>query len=439
MRALVAAAVAAGVLLAACSHASTAPAPAASGNGRIGYVRMQDLVKAHPLYGQLAQIDDSIEALDLRSLAPQALAAGPELKREADALNAQLAAAAKRTNDLINAKGHAYQAREDAAIAAALRQAGVPNGPSVDAVRSQLDATAAGQSAGVNAQAQADLAAYRKQLEAQNVAEIEAAQRTLAARADRTYRAKADELTAKEAAASLKLANDDAAERLSLRTKLTSLALDDTQRDDANKELAALDQREADALAALRNTDQQTLAALKTQLSAQIDGDMRAQVGPIRERSLQRYRERERELHAEFAPQNGPLVGGPPIVTANPNLPPELRKRILKLHDDYTAAFQHDAKATVDDFNRTRADLSQRYAALSGNDAAANQGLQAELLSLQKKRADLYAEMVDQIGREVKTIALQRGISVVVNDVAAPAGGVDLTDDAMKDIQTLHE
>ena len=204
MRALVAAAVAAGVLLAACSHASTAPAPAASGNGRIGYVRMQDLVKAHPLYGQLAQIDDSIEALDLRSLAPQALAAGPELKREADALNAQLAAAAKRTNDLINAKGHAYQAREDAAIAAALRQAGVPNGPSVDAVRSQLDATAAGQSAGVNAQAQADLAAYRKQLEAQNMAEIEAAQRTLAARADRTYRAKADELTAKEAAASLK-------------------------------------------------------------------------------------------------------------------------------------------------------------------------------------------------------------------------------------------
>jgi Skp family chaperone for outer membrane proteins len=76
---------------------------------------------------------------------------------------------------------------------------------------------------------------------------------------------------------------------------------------------------------------------------------------------------------------------------------------------------------------------------LHGTDAAAAQSAEAEIASLQKQRADLYAEMVDQIGREVKTIAQQRGISVVVSDVAAPAGGVDLTDDAMKDIETLHE
>ena len=437
MRALVAAA--ACVVLAACSHAASGPAPAPSGNGRVGYVRMNDLIKAHPLYGQLAQIDDSIEALDLRSLAPQALAAGPELKREEAALDAQLAAAAKRTNDLIQAKGRDYQARENVAIATALHQAGVNDGPSVDAVRAQLDATARGQSAGVSAQAQNDLAAYRKQLEAEDLAQIHAAQRTLAARADRTFRAKADELTANEAAASLKLANEDAAERLSLRTKLTSLALDDAQRDDANKQLAALDQKEADALAALRNTDGQTLAALKDRLTAQIGAELRTQVAPIRERSMQRYQERERELHGEFAPQSGPLVGGPPILAANPNLPPDLRKRILQLHDDYTAAFQRDAKATVEDFNRTRNDLAHRYAMLNGTDASAAQGLQAEMQTLQKKRSDLYTEMVDQIGREVKTVAQQRGISVVVSDVAAPAGGVDLTDDAMKDIQTLHE
>ena len=46
--------------------------------------------------------------------------------------------------------------------------------------------------------------------------------------------------------------------------------------------------------------------------------------------------------------------------------------------------------------------------------------------------------MVDQIDREVKTVAQERGVSVVVSTVA-PAGGVDLTDDAMKDIETLHE
>ncbi len=59
--------------------------------------------------------------------------------------------------------------------------------------------------------------------------------------------------------------------------------------------------------------------------------------------------------------------------------------------------------------------------------------------ALQKQRGELYEEMVDQIGREVKTIAQRRGIGVVVSDVVAPAGGVDLTADAEKDIESLHE
>jgi hypothetical protein len=425
--------------LAACAHAATAPAPAASGNGLVGYVRMDDLVKVHPLYGQLAQYDANITALDLTTFAPQALAAGPELAREQADLNAQLSAAAKRTNDLLQSKSRDFQAREDAAIASALRAAAVPNGPSVAEVRAELEATASGQTAAVNAQAQHDLDAYRAQLQTQDIAQIDAAQRVLAARADRTYRAKAEELTAKEAAYSLTLANADAAQRLSLRTKLTSLALDDDQRDEANKQLAALDQHEADALAAMRNTDQQTLATLKSQLRDQIAVDMRAQVAPIRARSLQRFTERERELRAQFSAPGGPVTGGVPVLASNPNLPPDLRQRILKLHADYVTAFQADAKSTIDDFNTTRADLARRYALLSRTDQSATQSAQAEILSLQKKRSDLYTEMVAQIGREVKTIAQQRGISVVVSDVAAPAGGVDLTDDAMKDIETLHE
>jgi hypothetical protein len=38
----------------------------------------------------------------------------------------------------------------------------------------------------------------------------------------------------------------------------------------------------------------------------------------------------------------------------------------------------------------------------------------------------------------VQTIAQAHGVSTVVDSIA-PAGGVDLTDDAMKDIETLHE
>ena len=308
------------------------------------------------------------------------------------------------------------------------------------AIAAQMEGTAHSQAAGAGAQAQRDLDAYRKQLEAQDTAQITAAEHTLEARADRTYRAKVDELNAKESSLSLMLANADAAQRLSLRTRLSSLALDDAARTDANDQLAALDRKEADTVGALHNQDAETLAALQTQLRAQVQRDMNSQVGQIRQRSLARYRERSDQLRGEFAPSNGPLIAtspnGPPSV--NPNLPPALRQRIGQLHADYTQAFQADAKQTIADFQKTRADLQQRYAALTGTDAAATQSAQLEIQTLEKKRQDLYAQMVAQINREVKTIAQQRGVSTVVSTVA-PAGGVDLTGDAMKDIETLHE
>lgn len=428
-------------LLAACARGGApAPAPSAPAGGRIGYVRMDDLVKKHPLFGQLAQYDANIQALSLSDLVPRPLAAGPELKAEEDRLQAQLAAAAQRTQALLAAKSKSYQARENEAIAAALRGAGATGGPSVAAIQAQMEGTARTQAAGAGAQAQRDLDAYRKQLEAQDSAQITAAEHTLESRADRTYHAKVDELNAKESALSLLLANADAGQRLSLRTRLSSLALDDAARTDANDQLAALDRKEGDAVAALHNQDSQTLAALQTQLRAQVQRDMNSQVGAIRQRSLARYRERSDQLRGEFGPSNGPLIAsspnGPPAV--NSNLPPALRQRIGQLHADYTQAFQADAKQTIADFNKTRSDLQARYAQLTGTDAAATQSAQLEIQSLEKKRQDLYAQMVAQINREVKTIAQARGVSTVVSTVA-PAGGVDLTGDAMKDIETLHE
>ena len=401
---------------------------------------MDDLVKKHPLYGQLAQYDANIAALNLSAIVPHVLAAGPDLKREEARLEAQLDAAAKRTDALLAAKGKSYQDRENAAIAAALRGAGAPGGPSVAGIQSQMEGTARSQAAGAGAQAQRDLDAYRKQLEGQDTAQINAAQHTLGARADRTYRAKADELNAKESALSLLMANADAAERLSLRTRLSSLALDDAARDTANKALEALDRKEADEAAALHNRDAQTLATLQTQLRSGIEGDMRAQVAQIRQRSVQRFRERADQLRTQFAPSNGPLIATSPNGAAqvNPNLPPALRQRIQQLHADYTQAFQNDAKQTIADFQKTRSDLTRRYAQLTGTDAAAAQSAQLEIRSLEKKRDDLYQQMVAQIDREVKTIAQERGVSTVVSTVA-PAGGVDLTGDAMKDIETLHE
>ncbi len=429
--------------LAACARgASNAPVPAPSAvAGRVGYVRLADLVKKHPLYGQLAEYEQNIAALDLDALVPHALVAGPELQRDRDRLQAQLAAAARRTNALLQAEGQSYRARENAAIAAALNGAGAASGPTVEQIRNQMEGTARAQAVGASAQAQRDLDAYGKQLQAQDDAEIASVQRTLSARADRTYRAKSDELSAKEAALSLQLATADAPERLSLHTKLSSLALDDNARDAANAELAELDRKEADAQAAEHNRDAQTLGALQAQLRDGIQSDLRRQVADIRGRSEGRFRERAEQLRAQFAVPAGALIaGGSNAVAApaGPELPAALRERIAQLHADYARAYRSDAQRTIDDFNTTRADLTRRFDALAGTDTAAARSAQSEIAELQRKHDDLYAQMVAQIDREVRTIAQAHGISVVI-DSLAPAGGVDLTDDAMKDIETLHE
>jgi hypothetical protein len=428
--------------LAACGHASTQNAPASSGSGQIGYVRMDELVQKHPLYDQLARYDRSIEALDLTSTAPTVATPDPQLAGREQRLEKELSDAATRTNQLLAQKQKEYQQQENRAIDAALRGAGA-GGPSAAQIAGAVNTTARQQQSTVAAQAQRDLETYRADLDKQDRAQMAAVQKALTDRANRTYRAKADELQAKESALSLQLANDDAPERLALRTKLSSLALDDTARDQAQQQLAALDRKEADAVAAQRNRDQQTLAALQAQLHDQVQHELDAQVAQIQKRSLGSLAQRQQTLAKQVR-----TVAAAPVVQmtvaggkaqVNPNLPPELRARIQRLHEDYQKRFQADAKSTIAGFEKTREDLSRRYAELRDVDGSARQGAQAQIATLRKKRDDLYDQITAQIGREVRLIAQQRGISVVLTDVVAPAGGVDLTPDAMKDIESLHE
>ena len=273
---------------------------------------------------------------------------------------------------------------------------------------------------------------------------MNAAQKALADRADRTYRAKAEELQSKESALSLKMASEDAPQRLALRTKLTSLALDDAAREDAQKQLAAIDRKEADALAAARNRDQQTLVALQAQLKDQVQSELNAQVAAIRKRSLGSLAQRQESLTRQLSTTGGPVVkntvvNGRVQQQVSTSLPPALQARIKQLHEDYQKRFQADAKTTIADFQKTRQDLGKRYAQLHGLDGASQAGAQAQILSLRKKREDLYGEITAQIDREVRLIAQQRGIAVVLTNIVAPAGGVDLTPDALKDIESLHE
>jgi hypothetical protein len=436
-------AIVAAAALAACGRtaSTTAPSTVASANGKVGYVQMDELVRKHPLYDQLARYDRSIEAFNLTATAPRALVADPHLRDEEKRLEQQLHDAADRTQKLLDQKQRQYQMEEAQAIETALRATG--NGPTAAQIAGRLDATARQQQGGAGLQAQRDYQSFEAQVRKQDEAQVIAAQKALAERADRSFRAKSDELQSKESALSLELANEDAAQRLALRTKLSSLALDDAAREDAQKQLAALDRKEADAVAAQRNRDQQTLLALSQKLKGQVESDLRAQVDQIHKRSLALLSQRQPALGAASG-ITGPIVqttvvNGKPKQVINPKLPASLRARIQRLHDDYQKRFQNDAKTTIAAFTKTREELSRRYAELHGVDLSAQSGANAQIEALRKKRSDLYDQITAQIDREVRLIAQQRGVSVVLTDVVAPADGVDLTPDALKDIESLHE
>jgi len=87
---------------------------------------MEELVKRHPLYGQLAEYDASIDALNLSATIPAAAASGPELARGEKQLNVELDDARKRTEKILHERQDEYAKRESAAISAALAGGSVP-------------------------------------------------------------------------------------------------------------------------------------------------------------------------------------------------------------------------------------------------------------------------------------------------------------------------
>jgi hypothetical protein len=414
------------------------PAQTASGTpaNLVGYVKMDELVKKHPLYPQLSAYERSIEALSLREMGSDVSSAGSEIARQEAELQNELKDAADRTNRLLKEKQDEYSRRERAAIDAALAGANTA-GPGAAQLAAGLNATASGQQASAAAQARGDAGKYRSAVIAQDKAATEALVKTYNDRGNRLYQDKANQLQAQEAQYSLQLAQGDAAQRLSLRTRLSNLALDDAGRKEAQAQLDALDKKEADALAAMRARDKETLAQYQTQLQTQIKGDLDKQVGAL-------HGQTSAKLGASGASLAN--LGTPSGVGINPGKGPgpqassaQLRAKLEALHKQYQDQFNSDAKQTIADFNKTRDDLERRFDQLRTADGAANAGAQAQLASLQKQHDDLYGQIVAQIQREVQIVAKNRGVSVVVTNVVAPGAGVDLTPDAEKEIESLHE
>jgi hypothetical protein len=400
---------------------------------------MEALLKVHPLYPELAQLDEDVQALQLKSVGPQIARSGSDIAVQERALQKELDAAAERTKKALANKQRDYARREQAAIDAALGAAAGVSGPGAGAIAGGIAQEARSQSQTASAAAEHNFDVYREQLIEQDRSAVATLQRTLGERATREYRARAEALQRKESDYALQLASDDAADRLSLRTKLSDLALDDQSRADVKAQLDALDRKENDAVGAMRNRDQAALERIGQSLHDRLRGELAREAGDLQKRTYAKIETRAVQTRAQLSGALAQLPGTAGGSGVPANVDPSMRRKLMALHARFQGNFDRDASATIAQFQKTRVDLTRRFQALAGVDAQAQAGANRQIGALQKQRGDLYGEMVAQIDREVKALALKRGIGVVVSDVVAPAGGVDLTADAEKDIESLHE
>ena len=61
-----------------------------------GYVRLDEVVKHHPLYPQLSQIDDAIASINLSAAAPRVPLSASQIAKQTAILNGELRAAQGR-------------------------------------------------------------------------------------------------------------------------------------------------------------------------------------------------------------------------------------------------------------------------------------------------------------------------------------------------------
>jgi hypothetical protein len=255
--------------------------------------------------------------------------------------------------------------------------------------------------------------------------------RQLQEQASQKLRAKAEELQQNETDLSLRLTQQDATQRLAVKTRLSNLALDEATHKQLDAQLAALNAKESAAIEAQRRTDSATLDAYRAQVSAQTNDAIRGQVGAISGQTRAKIEERRNEVGAQIR-----SLGPPSLPT---NIPPSVQGKIAQIHKQFVAQFQADAIKTVGDYNATKNDLDRQFAALHGADVGATGAAAKELDALQKRRDALYKQIVDQIQREAARVAKDRGFSIVFAGIDAASGGYDLTNDLIKDIESLHE
>jgi hypothetical protein len=417
---------AAAVILGGCSHVDV---HSASIRG-VAYVRVDDVIKHDPLYPQLQQLQDAISAITFQASLPHAPLTAAQIAAQTKALNAELQQAQNRANAIIARKQQQYGAEEHAADVAALQSAGI--NPQAAGLPAQMNSTSQAQAQAAAQAAQQGYASYQQSVIAQDNAALNSVAQQLDKQADQKYRARASEYQQNESNLSLSLAQQDSATRIDLRTKLNTVALDAQQRQSIESQLAALDKKEADQVAALHAADQRALAAYQKQLQGQTTASVRQQQAAIQAQTTAKLSQRRNAVGAQLRG-----LGAPPAPSVN--IPPDVQRKLAQIHQQYQARFQADAQQAVEEYNQTRSDLDAQFEALHGQDVGATGAAAQQQRDLQKRYDDLQAQILAQIHRDAVQRAKEMGFTTVLDNVTAANGGYDLTNDIIHDIESQHE
>ena len=245
-------------------------------------------------------------------------------------------------------------------------------------------------------------------------------------------RARAEQYQQEETDLSLRVAQNDATQRMALKTKLNTLALDADTRKSINQQLADLDRKEGVQVTALRMQHQRDLAAYAAQLRSETGSAISRQVASIRSETSAQLSSRQAAVGTQIRGLGGPAV---PSV----RIPPDIQKKLAAIHQDMGSKFQADAAAAVAEYNQVKSDLDAEFASLHGQNVGAIGAVAKQLRDLRKRRDDLQSQIQVQVQREADRIAKEMGFSVVFDNIHAAAGGYDLTNDLIHDVESLHE
>jgi hypothetical protein len=390
---------------------------AAQAAGQNASVDLNAIVRAHPLYGTLAQYDRQITAL-------RSTLHVPEFARRREAFE-HASSAAQRTLEQGAARTRAIAAMPSPSVANVKAGTSV-SAPSESRVRSDMQQAYSRQASQLRAAAQQDMARYRAQLLAQQTAAFNNYVRSVNARVQQAYASRRQELYEKEATLELDLARAHSAKILSLRTKLRALTLSDERRHRLQAQIGAIGARDDALVAQQRKRDEAALASFAAPLQARARGDIARMRAQLQQRTAANLAARERVLTAQTAQRTALDLGA----TARP------AGASTGMNDQLDSLLRAQP-ADPSAFERARDDLAREFSAVRSADDAATRSTWTQIAALETLRAQLYTDIVTQIMNDARSVAHARGLGRVYIGRNAPSGSTDITQIVRSDFVAL--